>query len=454
MLYTKEVELDFESEMPNIIKVIGVGGAGGNAVKTLQKMGIKDVDIVAANTDIQVLKTLPQGMARLQLGATLTKGLGAGAIPKVGEEAAMESEEDIRNLFNEPTEMVFITAGMGGGTGTGAAPVIAKIARERNMLTVGVVTDPFSWEGTEKIEQALEGIEKMKEYCDTVLIVKNDRLENLFHDMDIQEAFERADAILANGVKSIAELITRPGIINLDYADVKTVLKNAGQAVMGSAEASGVDRAKIAVEEALKSPLLQNNNIKGSKRLLVSISYSDEKPEYKIKMSDQAMVMRFIESQIKSKARIVKHGYSIDNTLQDRIRVTIVAAGITDFGNEAAPNPKPNRDADYEYEDTEIESEFSSFEMPGIASPKVTTQVKRKVAARTNESQFGLFEGEEKLRETAINFSKNKEVKEDIDKVPAYIRYGLELVDIDDIPEENRLINKLEQDSNKKSFFS
>lgn len=252
MLYDHDYGLDFESDMPNIIKVIGVGGAGGNAVKTLHKLGVKDVDILAANTDLQVLKNLPQGIARLQLGAELTKGLGAGAIPKVGEQAALESEDSIHKLFQSPTEMVFITAGMGGGTGTGAAPVIAKIAREKDMLTVGVVTDPFSWEGSEKIAQAMEGIERMKEYCDTVLIVKNDRLENLFHDMDIQEAFEKADGILANGVKSIAELITRPGIINLDYADVKTVLKNAGQAVMGSAEASGVDRAKIAVEEVLR----------------------------------------------------------------------------------------------------------------------------------------------------------------------------------------------------------
>ncbi len=445
MLYNQDYELDFDEKTENIIKVIGVGGAGGNAVKTLHKLGIKDVDIVAANTDIQVLKNLPQGIARLQLGAELTRGLGAGAIPKVGEEAALESEDAIHQLFKAPTEMVFITAGMGGGTGTGAAPVIARIAKEKDMLTVGVVTDPFSWEGTEKIEQALEGIEKMKEYCDTVLIVKNDRLENLFHDMDIQEAFERADAILANGVKSIAELITRPGIINLDYADVKTVLKNAGQAVMGSAEASGVDRAKIAVEEALKSPLLHNNNIKGSKRLLVSISYSDERPEYKIKMSDQAMVMRFIESQIKSKARIVKHGYSIDQTLQDRIRVTIVAAGITDFDVDKKMRKSPTsfQHENEEYEEMDyVEQEvspFATFGMPGIAP---VNTAKKKAVKGTGPNQFGLFDQEEKLRETVTSFGKNETVKKDLEDVPAYLRYGVELYDLDDIPEENRLFNK------------
>ncbi|WP_341227710.1 cell division protein FtsZ [uncultured Arcticibacterium sp.] len=434
MLYPQDYGLDFQSDMPNIITVIGVGGAGGNAVKTLFKMGIKDVNIVAANTDLQVLKNLPKEITRLQLGAELTKGLGAGAIPKVGEQAALESEDSIHQLFNEPTEMVFITAGMGGGTGTGAAPVIARIAQEKNMLTVGVVTDPFSWEGTEKIEQALEGIEKMKTYCDTVLIVKNDRLENLFHDMDIQEAFERADGILANGVKSIAELITRPGIINLDYADVKTVLKNAGQAVMGSAEASGVDRAKIAVEEALKSPLLHSNNIKGSKRLLVSICYSDERPEYKIKMSDQAMIMRFIENEIKTKAKIVKHGYSIDRSLEDRIRVTIVAAGITDF-NTAHETKK--EDESENNESNNSESPFSTFGMPGIASQK--SKKKNPIP----ENQVGLFEAEEKLRESVTSFAKNDNIKEDIENTPAYLRFGLELVEVDDIPEENRLINKI-----------
>lgn len=434
MLYPQDYGLDFQSDMPNIITVIGVGGAGGNAVKTLFKMGIKDVNIVAANTDLQVLKNLPKEITRLQLGAELTKGLGAGAIPKVGEQAALESEDAIHQLFNEPTEMVFITAGMGGGTGTGAAPVIARIAQEKDMLTVGVVTDPFSWEGTEKIEQALEGIEQMKTYCDTVLIVKNDRLESLFHDMDIQEAFEKADGILANGVKSIAELITRPGIINLDYADVKTVLKNAGQAVMGSAEASGVDRAKIAIEEALKSPLLHSNNIKGSKRLLVSICYSDEKPEYKIKMSDQKMIMRIIENEIKTKAKIVKHGYSIDRSLGDRIRVTIVAAGITDF------SPLTENKKETEGDNSELKQEdspFATFGMPGISSQKS----KNKKAAP--ENQVGLFEAEEKLRESVTSFSKSEEVKDDIENTPAYLRFGLELVEVDDIPEENRLINKI-----------
>lgn len=428
MIYNQEYEVDFDYEMPKIIKVIGVGGAGGNAICTMHKQGIHDVDVVACNTDLQVLKKLPDGIHRIQLGIELTKGLGAGAKPEVGEQAALESAEVLDKLFNEPTEMVFITAGMGGGTGTGAAPVIARIAKEKGMLTVCIVTDPFSWEGTQKIEQALQGIERMKKYCDTVLIVKNDRLEELYPDMDIQEAFEHADKILANGVRSIAELITKPGIINLDYADVKTVLKDAGQAVMGSAEAGGPKRAEEAVKEALKSPLLQNNNIKGSKRLLVSISYSDERPEYRIKMSDQAMIMKFIEGQIKTKAKIVKHGYSIDKSLKDKIRVTIVAAGITEMGNE--------------FYEKVPEKEF---EIENQKQPSGAKQRSSKSKTKESSSQISIFLSEEKLAETVINYSKGNLTEKDLSTTPAIDRYVGELQHISEIPEENMLFTTLEE---------
>lgn len=426
MVYDQDFELDFMEGSHKIIKVIGVGGAGGNAIRTMHKLGIHDVDIVACNTDLQVLKKLPDDIMRIQLGIELTKGLGAGAQPKVGEDAALESEDVLFKIFDEPTEMVFITAGMGGGTGTGAAPVIARIAKERGMLTIGVVTDPFNWEGTEKIEQALEGIERMKEHCDTVLIVKNDRLEELYPDMNIQEAFEKADRVLANGVKSIAELITKPGIINLDYADVKTVLKNAGQAVMGSAEASGPNRAEEAVKEALKSPLLQNNNIKGSKRLLVSISHSDEKPEYQIKMKDQAMIMKIIEGQIKTKAKIVKHGYSIDRSLEDKLRITIVAAGITEMGNEF-------------YEAPVVEEKFA---------PEVSTSSskgKRKTIVKDKGPQISLFGSQEKLFQTVEDYTSGAVDYKEMVEQPAYERYGIQLRGIDEIPVENMIFTTLDE---------
>lgn len=359
MLQKQDFELNFNTKFPNIIKVIGVGGAGCNAVQHMHRMGIHDVDFVICNTDAQVLATVPEGIKSVQLGAELTKGLGAGTEPEMGKKAAEESEKSIRQLLQDPTEMVFITAGMGGGTGTGAAPVIARIAREMKRLTVAVVTDPFEFEGDDKIEQAKAGIVELKKNCDTVLIIKNDRLAAMYGDMVIDRAYAEADNVLANAVKSIAELITRPGIINLDFADVKKVLGNAGQAVMGSSEADGEDRAKCAIEAALQSPLLENNDINGAKRLLVSIAYSDEKPEYKIKMSDQTTVTRFVQSQIKSKAKLFKHGFAIDRKLGSKVRVTIVAAGF---------------DATYPEEVEEIVVEYPTVEAPKPISKPVANE--------------------------------------------------------------------------------
>ncbi len=432
MIYDQKYDLAFEADMPKIIKVIGVGGAGCNAVRHMHSLGIHDVDVVACNTDLQVLKKLPDDIKRIQLGIELTKGLGAGAKPEVGEKAALESEEALISLFESPTEMVFITAGMGGGTGTGAAPVLARLAQERDMLTIGVVTDPFTWEGTEKIEQALEGIERMKQYCDTVLIVKNQRLEEFFEDLTVQKAFENADQILANGVKSIAELITKPGIINLDFADVKTVLKNAGQAVMGSAEASGPNRAQEAVENALKSPLLHNNNIKGSKRLLVSISHSDELPEYEIKLKDQTMIMRFIESQIKSKAKIVKHGYTIDRSLGDKLRVTIVAAGVADSNIEDTEDKTDwwkDRNANNQTDNT-----------PGVKKPK-----EKEVDREKMKLKFPIFEKELRMEQLSIDYMENKQDKASLKSEPAISRYQVNLTDINEISEDNMLISTLDE---------
>ncbi len=341
MIFEPNYELQLKSNLDKIIKVIGVGGAGCNAMLNMYHQGMRDVDFVACNTDQQVLGHLPDEIVKIQLGAELTKGLGAGTHWEVGRDAALESEEAIRGVLGAPTEMVFITAGMGGGTGTGAAPEIARVARELGRLTIGVVTDPFRHEGTHKLQQALNGIEKLKEFCDTVLIIKNDRLADMFADMDIETAYKMADEVLAGGVRSIAELITRPGVMNLDFADVKTVLGEAGHAVMGTAEASGPERAFQAIENALSSPLLENSNIRGAKRILVSMAYSDELPEYKIKMSDQSKIMDFVETQIRSQAQIFKHGYAIDRSLKDKIRVTIVAAKFEDVTPPAAPPANP-----------------------------------------------------------------------------------------------------------------
>jgi cell division protein FtsZ len=321
-----------KNKFKNIIKVIGVGGAGCNAVKHMHHLGVRDIGLVICNTDQQALESAPSEIRRLQIGIELTRGLGAGTEAKMGQKAAEESEKAIREVLKEPTEMVFITAGMGGGTGTGAAPVIARIAKDMGRLTVAVVTDPFTFEGEEKIKQARAGIEELKKHSDTVLIIKNERLEMQYGDMDIEDAYAKADDVLANGVKSIAELITRPGIINLDFADVKKVLGGAGQAVMGTAEAEGDKRAEEAIKAALSSPLLESNGIGGAQRVLVSIAYS---PEHKIKLSDQTLVTKFIESQIQAKAQLFKHGFAVDDQLGKKVRVTIVAAGF-----DLAPEPE------------------------------------------------------------------------------------------------------------------
>lgn len=415
--------LDFKSDMKKIIKVIGVGGGGGNAMLNMYHQGVHDVDFVACNTDAQALKQFPEDVIKLQLGAELTKGLGAGTDWKVGKQAAIESEKSINDLLEDPTEMVFITAGMGGGTGTGAAPEIARYAKSKKRLTIGVVTDPFRHEGLDKFEQATNGIAKLKDFCDTVLVIKNDRLVEMYGDLDIESAYKKADEVLANAVKSIAELITRPGIVNLDFADVKTVLGDAGHAVMGSAEASGPDRASIAIEAALNSPLLENNNIKGAKRILVSIAYSDELPEYKIKMSDQAKVTDFVESQIKSRAKIFKHGFAIDRTLKDKVRVTIVAARFDEnFEDIETEEPK-------KVEETKPEV--------GKGIHAIIPEKPAKISLPKPTNQIGLFEQEDKFLKTIQEMTKNGVDVETLIESPAYKRYGVELLDADEIGEEN-----------------
>ncbi len=420
MILEPKYELEFKSNLPKIIKVIGVGGGGGNAMLNMYNQGMHDVNFVACNTDAQALKQFPDDVTKIQLGTVLTKGLGAGTDWKVGKQAAIESEKSINDVLADPTEMVFITAGMGGGTGTGAAPEIARYARSKNRLTIGVVTDPFRHEGLDKFEQATNGIAKLKDFCDTVLVIKNDRLVEMYGDLDIESAYKKADEVLANAVKSIAELITRPGIVNLDFADVKTVLGDAGHAVMGSAEATGPDRASLAIEAALNSPLLENNNIRGAKRILVSIAYSDELPEYKIKMSDQAKVTDFVESQIKSRAKIFKHGFAIDRSLKDKVRVTIVAARFDDTAEEEP--------------EIYIAPEKTTPSLVGKGLDAIIPE-KTKPSPLKSINQIGLFEQEDKFSIAMSDISRNGYSVDKLIEVPSYKRYGVELKNISDLEE-------------------
>jgi cell division protein FtsZ len=311
-------------EEPAIIKVIGVGGGGSNAVNYMFERKIKDVEFAVCNTDRQALANSPVPV-KIQLGATLTQGLGAGTDATKGKEAALETIEEIKALLGGSTQMVFITAGMGGGTGTGAAPVIAQLAKEMGKLTVAVVTAPYTWEGLDKKEQALEGIEQLKEYSDTVLVVLNDKLEELYEDMTLTQAFAEADGILLNAVKSISEIITTNGNINTDFKDVEKVLKNAGQSVMGTSESTGADRAQLAIKEALDSPLLNDRDIRGAKRILVTLATSKKK---EATMKEQREIWRYVLSQVGGEARMFKLGTITDDSLGDKLRVTIVAAGF------------------------------------------------------------------------------------------------------------------------------
>lgn len=321
---------------PSIIKVIGVGGGGGNAVAHMYLHGIKGVDFYICNTDIQALDLSPVPN-KVQIGKTLTQGLGAGANPERGRSAALESKEDIKNILGENTKMLFITAGMGGGTGTGAAPVIAEIAQSLGVLTVGIVTAPFSFEGRPKRVRAQEGVNALREHCDTVLVILNDRLRDVYGKASMREAFRQADNVLLKGAKSIAEIITVSGTINVDFEDVRTVMQGAGAAVMGSSTAEGENRARRAAEGAMSSPLLNNTNIFGAKYILLSIVIGNEE---EFQMDELEEVTDYVQEQAGDDAEII-FGQATDETLGDSISVTIIATGFEH--SEDLPPERPER---------------------------------------------------------------------------------------------------------------
>jgi cell division protein FtsZ len=316
-------KFDLPSHHKSIIKVIGVGGGGSNAVNHMYSQGIKDVEFIVCNTDVQALSGSPIPN-KLQIGIGLTDGLGAGANPERGKNAALESKEEIRELLSNNTKMVFITAGMGGGTGTGAAPIIAKLAKELDIVTVGIVTAPFGFEGKKKILQAEQGIAELRMYCDTVLVILNDRLRDIYGNLSIREAFAKADNILTTAAKSIAEIITVTSDVNVDFEDVKTVMKDSGAAVMGSGIASGEGRGTRAVEEALSSPLLNNTDITGAKKILLSIMYG---PDAELRMDELSEIADYIEARAGLEQDTI-WGQGVDPELGDSIRVTVIATGF------------------------------------------------------------------------------------------------------------------------------
>lgn len=407
--FNHQIEVVPETSFKSIIKVIGIGGGGSNAVKHMDNLKIKGADLIICNTDSQALASNTV-RTKIKLGE---QGLGAGTDPEVGMQAAQESQEKIKAVLSNETKMVFITAGMGGGTGTGAAPVVAEIARDRDLLTVAVVSFPYNWEGKEKIQYARDGIEELKAYCDTVLVIMNDKISEHYKDLAVKHAFAKADDVLAKAVKSVVDVIAKPGDINTDFMDVKKVLTNAGQAMMSSALGKGEERAKAAIVEALNSPLLNSQEIKGAKRILVTVSTSSEKD---LLIWEKDAIIEYLNERIDAQADMVKFGFSTDEELGDDLYLTVIAAGFEQDSSgmdggmrkvvkKAAPvflNPGDSVELDGELE---------------TATP---------AAADSEEARFALM----------IEKFKNGNVSDTEFKIPTYKRTEVGLYDITTMPEK------------------
>ena len=366
------IEYTFPQEETSIIKVIGVGGGGCNAVNNMFSKGIHDVSFIVCNTDVKALNDsiVP---SKLQLGKD---GLGAGNNPAAGRQAAEESAEDIRAMLSDGTKMVFITAGMGGGTGTGAAPVIAKMAKEKDILTVGIVTIPFRWEGIKKIDQALDGVEEMSKNVDALLVINNERLREIYPELTVLDAFSKADETLGNAARSIAERITMHGIINLDFKDVKTVLLNGGVAIMSTGYGSGDMRISKAIEDALHSPLLNNNDIYNSKKLLLHIAFCGDESQGSpsLMMEEMNEIHDFMNKMQTADIIETKWGLSVDQSLGDKVKVTILATGFgvgdinsADMTNRLNKRNEEERQREAERTEKEIERQIRRDSIYGSA---------------------------------------------------------------------------------------
>lgn len=369
------IQFDIPEQHEPIIKVFGVGGGGSNAVNHMFRQGIKDVGFAICNTDEQALENSPVPL-RLQIGNYLTEGRGAGNKPDKGREAAIENLDDIVEELAKSTKMIFITAGMGGGTGTGAAPIIAKAAKELDILTVAIVTIPFRFEGKRRISQAIEGIKELSEHVDSLIVINNEKLREISGDLTISNAFARADDILTTAAKGIAEIITVHGHLNVDFADVQTVMSNSGIALMGSAQAEGEDRAEKAIQSALTSPLLNNNDIKGAKNILLNIASGEEE----VTMDEIAEINEYVQEEAGYTADLI-WGNSYDETLGKKISVTVIATGFE-------PDVIPELFSHKKKEKTVVD----------LTTGKTSTQTENVVLEVQNESKEYRLEEERKIK--------------------------------------------------------
>lgn len=420
------LRFELPTENNSIIKVIGVGGGGSNAVDYMFEQGIQGVDFIVCNTDAQALDK-SQVPIKIQLGSTLTKGQGAGSLPEVGKNAAVENLEDVKSLLNDNTTMVFITAGMGGGTGTGAAPIIAAAAKEMGILTVGIVTVPFFFEGRKRSNQAAGGLEEMRNAVDTLLVIKNDKLRELYGNLSLKKAFSHADEVLCTAAKGIAEVITLTGEINVDMNDVNTVMRNSGVAIMGSGTAAGEGRALTAVTEALESPLLNDNDITGANFVLLNITYGNDE----VLMDEIMEITDHIQEQAGQSAEVI-WGYGTDESLEDSLCVTIIATGfkahevdsglakpivkkeIYDLGKDELKEvtgkiSRPTQ-APVEISQNEIKSESEGVDVS--PTPNEEPYIKPEVI-ENNFQEVPLIEEQEEIS------SENKELLDDTNQEPA-----------------------------------
>lgn len=450
------IQFDLPVDRSSIIKVIGVGGGGSNAVNHMCRLGIRDVNFVVCNTDAQALANSPVTV-KIQLGSSLTEGRGAGNKPETGRQAAIENLGDINEVLESNTKMVFITAGMGGGTGTGAAPIIAKAARDMGILTVGIVTIPFRNEGLRRISQAMQGIQEIEKYVDSLLVINNERIREMYGDLKVSEAFARADNVLATAAKGIAEIITVHGYINVDFADVETVMRNSGVAIMGSGEAEGDYRAIEAVKAALNSPLLNNNDIRGAKNILLNITSGNDE----ITMDEIGQITDFIQDASGANADLI-WGNGIEPVLSSRISVTVIATGfatagipelyaqrqpeteripLTDTGHKTTQTAPPRAQKNPEFVLRETEQNTSAQRVIEFDLRNDTTEgfsVKTRDEAPspvTNESD----KAGERLNYVKRNYTKSREIGyntydernniEELENQPAYLRKKVKLDD-------------------------
>ncbi len=337
------IHFDLPKEKSSIIKVIGIGGGGSNAVNHMYSQSIDGVNFIICNTDAQAI-ALSNVPNKVQLGPHLTQGLGAGANPEIGRQATEESLEELRGMLEVNTKMAFVTAGMGGGTGTGGAPIISKICKDLGILTVGIVTTPFAYEGKKRQMQAEEGIKNLKQYVDTLLVISNDKLRHQFGNLKMRDAFAKADNVLATAAKCITDVINSTGQINVDFADVCTVMKNGGVAILGNAACNGDDRAQKAIEEALNSPLLNDNDIRGAKWILININSSEG--EHEFTMDEVEVIQNYLLSHAGENTDVIL-GLGYDNTLGDKLGITLIATGFEHkdpFTKREAPKAEPQRE--------------------------------------------------------------------------------------------------------------